>query len=264
MNKYSSMNQKSWNAIGPVHRDLFFDFYVNKFKRKGYSCLHWREKSYLEQIGIRNKKVIQLCCNNGREALSIKNLGAKEVLGIDFSRDFIRQARELSNVSNIKVDFLTQDVLNIPSKYWNKFDVVYISAGTIEWFQNINHLFLIISKLLKKGGFLFMHEIHPFSHMIKLQNIGFSRKIKFSESYFNRRILSGKNMVTYFPGRYPKLDKQYVFPHTISDIMKDLLSNRFIITDFTEYPEDISGLFQYVEDLDIKFPLSYILVAKKK
>ena len=45
-------------------------------------------KAPLMDIGVAGKRVIQLCCNDGRELLSVRHLGAAYCVGVDQSRPF--------------------------------------------------------------------------------------------------------------------------------------------------------------------------------
>lgn len=51
----------------------------------GYSSLDTIETYHLEKINLVDKAVAQLCCNNGRELLSIKNKGAGYCVGFDIA-----------------------------------------------------------------------------------------------------------------------------------------------------------------------------------
>ena len=64
--------------------------------RPGYNRLDETLTARLRALGLEGKSVIQLCCNNGREILSVKNLGAARCVGVDQSAPFLEQAAELA------------------------------------------------------------------------------------------------------------------------------------------------------------------------
>ncbi len=39
--------------------------------------------------------------------------------------------------------------------------VVHISAGGIGWLPDLNRFYQVVSGLLREGGLLLMHEMHP-------------------------------------------------------------------------------------------------------
>ncbi len=46
----------------------------------------------LGRIGVAGKAVGQLCCNNGRELLSVVKIGARSGVGFDLAENFIAEA----------------------------------------------------------------------------------------------------------------------------------------------------------------------------
>ena len=77
-------------------------------------------------IRDRDKAVIQLGCNNGRELISVKKAGAGRCVGIDVSDKFIAQARQLASVGDAEVDFVRSSVYDIPHSFDGQFDLVYV------------------------------------------------------------------------------------------------------------------------------------------
>jgi len=158
----SKANKDSWEKKSVLHRKLKMDGLVKKFKTPGYSLLDTYETAFLmDKIHVAGKDVIQLCCNNARELLSIKNLGANRCVGVDISEGFIQQGKELAEVANQPMELYSMDVYDIPDSWQNSFDVIYITVGAICWLQDLNKFMALISKLLRKDSFLLLYEAHP-------------------------------------------------------------------------------------------------------
>ena len=72
-------NREAWNASAPHHlgserhRRL-----LEGFSKPGFSCLDALLEERLTALGVEGKDVAHLCCNNGCEILSVKNLGARK------------------------------------------------------------------------------------------------------------------------------------------------------------------------------------------
>src|ERR1700751_4349683 len=82
---YTAANREAWDEAAPIHARRTFDQLLTDFRRPGHSCLDALETRTLRDIGLARKSVVQICCNNGRELLSAKNLGAGRCVGFDIS-----------------------------------------------------------------------------------------------------------------------------------------------------------------------------------
>jgi len=83
--KYTESNKAAWNEVMPLHQKAAKERWDNYFMQPGFVCLDENERGHLTRIGIKGKSVAHLCCNNGIELLSIKNLGAGDCFGFDLS-----------------------------------------------------------------------------------------------------------------------------------------------------------------------------------
>jgi hypothetical protein len=74
-NDYTAANRLAWNEAAPIHKKLKSDQLLESFRQPGYSCLDGIETAQFQEIGLAHKAVAQIGCNNGRELLSVKNMG---------------------------------------------------------------------------------------------------------------------------------------------------------------------------------------------
>ena len=91
--KYSEANRTAWNEAAPIHRKTRPVDLNEFFSKPGASLLDPVETGILKSFGLDGKTVAQLCCNNGRDLISIVNIGAKSGTGFDISDGFIEEAR---------------------------------------------------------------------------------------------------------------------------------------------------------------------------
>ena len=167
--KITESNREAWNEATLKHQQARKIDYKKEFLNTDYSTLDEIITSKLNEIGITGKNIAQTNCNNGRELLSILNMGAKSGVGFDISDKTIEEAQELATISGRDCQFVRTNIFDIDKKYFNTFDLVFITIGALVWMPDLNKYFSIISNLLKTGGHLLMYEEHPFSYVFETE-----------------------------------------------------------------------------------------------
>ena len=253
------INKVLWEETAEIHRKLKMEELVEKFKRPGFSLLDKFETAFLhDKIHVAGKDVIQLCCNNARELLSIKNLGANRCVGVDITEGFIQQGRELAQVANREIELFTMDVYDIPDSWYNSFDVVYVTVGVISWLQDLNKFMALISKLLRTDGFLLLYEMHPILELFEPSN---DQPLLSQFSYFRNEPYFEEEGYDYYDNTQITESISINFQHTLEEIMMDCITNGLIIREFREYSHDITYAFKTYEKYG--FPMNFILLAQK-
>jgi len=265
LKKYTQSNRAAWNEVMPLHQKAAKQKWDTAFMEPGFICLSENEITLLDQIGIKDKSIAHLCCNNGVELLSIKNLGAKVCLGFDISDHAVREAGERANRSGIKCEFVQSDVYEIGPEYESMFDIVYISAGGLGWLPDLKLLFNKAAEMLCENGVVFIHEIHPFSEMLPFDNPEDDDFLKIIEPYFKTEPYIDYGGLDYVGGiEYDSNIPQYWFVHKLSDIVMALIKNQISIERFEEYEDDISAGHKRIEEARAGVPLSYTLIGRKQ
>ena len=145
------------------------------------------------------KKVLDYCCGNGGRSLSIANLGAAQVVGIDISDASIENAkRNASNEGvNKNLQFFVMDAENMKFDS-NTFDIVY-EAGVLHHL-NLERAYFEIARVLKPDGHCICIEalghnkiVHFYRKMTRhlrteweLEHILKKRHISMADNYFNK------------------------------------------------------------------------------
>jgi ubiquinone/menaquinone biosynthesis C-methylase UbiE len=261
MEDYLAANRKSWNQAAPIHRRYNFADLTALFSQPGYSRLDTVVTAALQKIGLHGKRVAQLCCNNGRELLSIKNLGAARVTGFDISDDFIQQAVELASSSKIEAEFVRSSVQEIPACYDHSFDLVFISIGSLGWMPDIRQFFAIVARLLAPGGWMAMYEMHPILDMFESSDLQNPPPLRYS--YFRSEPFMDSIGHDYYQFTTYESAPSYWFHHKLGDIFQACLENGLTIRHFEEFDHDLSSVFAHFEKLEVKPPLSYLLIGEK-
>jgi SAM-dependent methyltransferase len=168
------------------------------------------------------------------DTLSWARLGAK-VTGVDFSDKAIDIARSLSKELAIEADFICSNIYEIPGNLNGEFDIIYTSAGVLGWLSDLKKWAEIISHYLKPGGFFYILESHPSSHVYDdSENV---TELKVEYSYFH----SPEPMKWEIEGSYAGAQTgsqytSYEWTHSLGDIINSLISSGLRIEFLHEFP----------------------------
>lgn len=263
MKNYTESNRIAWNQTMPKHQEARGSFWDDKFSQSRFSALSEHEQQHLKTIGIHGKNVAHLCCNNGVELMSLKNLGAGRCVGFDISDAAVTEATDRAKKFNIDCEFVRTDVYEISDTFDNEFDLVYISIGCFGWMPDINNFMKVVSKLLKTHGKLFVYEQHPFADMLSEDGDSEADPLKIIGSYFKSEPYEDNQGIDYIGKSRFESNTSYWFVWTLSDVMTAILDSQLEIRCFKEYEKDISASHGRNERAEISIPLSYILIAEK-
>lgn len=261
MKEFLDANRNAWNLAAPIHARHNWQRLLQQFSQPGYNCLDETITAILQEIGLDGKHVAQLCCNNGRELLSIKNLGAASVTGFDIADGFIRQAQQLAQASRIEAHFHCCSIYDIPASFDRQFDLLFISVGTLGWMPDLRGFFATTQRLLKPGGWLVLYEMHPLLDMFEGEDKSDPPPLR--HSYFRTEPYCDTGGLDYYGFSSYESSVNYWFHHTLGDILQTCLEQDFSLQRFQEYPHDLSNVFAHFESMQVKPPLSYLLVAKR-
>ena len=259
--EYSEANRQAWNEAGPIHAESQLAGLLDDFRRPGHSCLDQTATATLRKIGLAGKAVAQLCCNNGRELLSVRNLGAGRCVGFDISEAFIAQARELAAAGGIECDFVATDIYAIAPGHDGRFDLVIITIGALCWMPDLRAFMAVAARLLHRGGRVFVYEQHPIADMFETDRPANPLELRYS--YFDPGPYPSDHGLDYWTGRRYAARPSYSFHHKLSDVLGACIGAGFALESFVEHDHDISSLFAAIEAQPIRPPLSYSLVARK-
>jgi len=255
-------NRDAWNEAADRHRaHAQYAALLEGFATPGFSVLDDTLTGRLQTIGFRGKTVAQLCCNNARELLSVKNLGAASVAGFDFSEAFLAQARELAAAGSIEVELVQTDIARIPASFDQRFDVALVTIGVLSWMPDLAEFFTTARRILKPHGILVIYEQHPILNMYDSR--GTQLQPLPDESYFKAEPLRFDDGLDYWNEETYEAQPCYWHFHKMSDIVMALLHAGFSLEDFEELPHNVGDYYGF-ENQPQQLPLSYILVGRRE
>ena len=264
--KIIEANREAWNEATGKHQQARGNKLKEDFARKGFSTLDEIITGKILELHIAGKDAAQLCCNNGRELLSMLNLGAKSGVGFDLSDEAIKEGWELAAIAGADCKFVRTDVLEIGEEYNNSFDFVYISIGALSWLPDLDGFFRIVSKMLRKEGTLLIYEQHPFTYMLAAPDepdFDKEHPMEAAYSYYRTEPWANDTGIDYVGGTIYKGKEAFSFTQKLSDIFNAIIRSGINILEFDEYHHDISEMWGHIEK-EKKVPLCYTLVGKKK
>lgn len=109
----------------------------------------------------RCRRAIHLQCAGGRDTLSLWNLGAAEVVGIDISPRMLDLAGRLSAATGAPARWIECDILDTPHDLDGTGDLVYTGRGAIIWLADLDAWAAVLHRLLSPAGRLVIFDGHP-------------------------------------------------------------------------------------------------------
>ncbi len=117
----------------------------------------------VDRIGpLAGLSVAHLQCHVGTDTISLERLGAKSVVGLDFSPVAIAEARKMIDRAGASTRFVEASVYDAPQAIGHTVDLVYTSIGTICWLHDLEAWARAVAGLLESGGRFYIRDVHPF------------------------------------------------------------------------------------------------------
>ncbi len=263
MESYFDTNKELWNGKVPYH--LESDLYALDAFKTGATSLKEIELALIDDV--KGKSILHPQCHFGQDSLSLARMGA-DVVGVDFSSEAIKTAKQLNQELNLNTQFIESNVYDIPQHINQEFDVVFASYGVVLWLPDLTKWAKIIYDRLKKGGRFILVEFHPTIYVLDWD----SRQIHYNYFHETTPYLEITNG-TYADPDAPLQSKEYFWVHNFSDMMMPFLKLGMKLIDFQEYdfsPYNVFGEMserkkdQFVfKDMETSFPYVFSMVLEK-
>ncbi len=256
--QYTEANGRAWDEVAPIHARTQFDRLLANFRDPTFSLLDNTERCIFGRLEVAGKSVAQLSCNNARELLSVRRLGAGRCVGFDIAPAFIEQGRMLAEAAGEELELVACDVYEIPTCYDANFDIIYVTIGALGWLPDLDAYFEVVARLLKPGGHLFLYEMHPIMDMFEPKT-----GLEVQYCYFREEPWEDNTGLDYYGKHKYESETMYWFHHKLDDVIGGCLRSGLALEHFGEHPHDISTVFKGFVEFAAKPPLCYTLVARK-
>lgn len=260
---YRQENKAAWEEAFEHRHPGWGELDHERLTHERLPFLHPEVAEALTAMDLGGKRVAQFCCNNGRELLSLMQLGPAQGVGFDIAENIVAQAVDTAKKAGIgNCRFVACDILDIPEEYAGSFDLVLFTIGAITWFQDLGPLFQKVSDCLSPGGVVMIHDFHPVMNMLPMPgepdfDAGHLDRIAYS--YFRKEPWIENEGMGYMSEQYDS--KTFTsFSHTMADIINALCRAGLRVAGLHEYDHDV-GLSEVYDGKG--YPLSYLLTAEK-
>jgi SAM-dependent methyltransferase len=221
----------------------------------------------LEVIGDlrgRCRRAIHLQCAGGRDTLSLWNLGADEVVGVDFSRRMLELAGRLTAATGAPARWIEADVLDTPPELDGTADLLYTGRGSLMWLQDLDAWAAVLRRLLAPDGRLVIFEGHPVEWLFDVDETG--RWIATDYDYFAGPEASKGWAPEYIDHLSLDDDDQswkFARAWTLGEIVTAVVGAGLRLERLTEHPTDWwGGHGDALPEERGRIPLSFSLVAR--
>ena len=265
MEDYIKGNKEAWEEAFD-HRDENFCKDIGPIVKHGqYDYFEYEMKEELPKVDLKGKTIGQFCSNNGRELLSlVKSSGAKKGIGFDIAGNMVRFANQTAKDLSLPCEFIEGNILELDDRYNDTFDFVIITIGALCWFKDLKEYFRQVSKCMKKGAQIYIHEQHPLCNMLGCPgDEGYNENVPLNclFSYFDHEWINNGGM-TYISGKNYDSKTFTDYTHSYSDIIGSMCANHMVITDLIESQWDIGGGFTNLNNQGL--PLSLLIKGRKE
>ncbi len=261
---YNQANKEAWEEAFAKHQQGYKEDPAARLKRGDLTILENDVRAALEKIGLEGKIVAQFCCNNGRELLTLLNMGASSGTGFDITENFTAEGRRLAHENNLNAEFIATDIYDIDDSYAERFDLVLITIGALCWFKDLDRFFAKVALVLKDGGTLLINEQHPYTNMLAMpseQGYDAEHPDQVVFSYFKEEPWIDNDGVDYIGETSYASKTLYSFSHSFATILSALCNNGLALKSLQEFNYDIANAWAHIDRKEM--PLSYVLVAEK-
>ncbi len=151
--KFSKIAEEWWNPNGkfkPLHK--FNPIRISYIKDNIISTFDLKNQTK----PLKKVKILDVGCGGGLLSEPMSRLGA-EVTGIDASKKNIQVAKLHAKKNNLNIEYLCSSPENFITE--KKFDVI-LNMEIVEHVEDVNFFLKSCSKLLKKGGIMFVATIN--------------------------------------------------------------------------------------------------------
>ncbi len=266
INPVITQNMDAWNEVAKRHFSINRDTVIGNLQTPGY-FIDTVLKQELLRRPVGALTVGQFNCNNGRETISAHQLGFKNAVGFDFSKEFVEQGSHYAREVGVSTQFVETDIYKIGAEHANSVDHLFATAGALCWMPDLDTYFEIAFRTLSAGGCLTLWETHPCLEMFKPdrdRKRDGDERLEMHYSYFMDGPVDYQSGLDYYSNEIFGKKSVLWYHHKLSDIFSAVLKAGFSIQRFNEYDVDNSIGYREVENFEIRPPMSFILTAVKQ
>ena len=256
-------NRAAWDEAAERYEGWFDEAVA--LIRSGGSNLFPVEHDLIGDLHGQCRRAIHLQCAGGRDTLSLWNMGADEVIGVDISPRMLELAARLTAATGAPARWIESDVLDTPHDLDGTADLVYTGRGAIIWLQDLDGWAAVLRRLLSPAGRLVIFDGHPAEWLFDGDSDG--RWVATDYDYFGGAEASKGWAPEYIDHLSIVEDDQswkFARAWTLGEIVTALLGACLKLERVTEHPVDWwAGHLDVRPEERGRVPLSFSVVATR-
>lgn len=256
-------NQAAWDEAAERYEGWLADAVAEI--RAGRTNLFGVEIELIGDLHGRCRRAIHLQCAAGRDSLALWNLGADEVVGVDFSPRMLELAARLTDATGAPARWVLSDVLDTPHELDRTADLLYTGRGSLIWLQDLDAWAAVIARLLAPAGRFVLFEGHPAEWLFDAGEDG--HWIMTDYDYFGGPEASRGWAPEYIEGlSLDDANQSWKFARawTLGEVITALLRADLHLEGVAEYPIDWWGGHADVRPEDRgRVPLSFSIIGRR-
>ncbi len=158
--------KEQWNitADSQWYSSLRTDEKINQLVEQPDKAFHPQVYSLIKKYfpDVKGKKILLPSSGDNHAAFALALLGA-EVTSADISERQLENAAVIAERLQLSIEFVCDNTMELSNIKDDSYDLVYTSNGTHIWITDLNGMYQNICRVLKKGGYSIMYDIHPFT-----------------------------------------------------------------------------------------------------
>jgi SAM-dependent methyltransferase len=231
MDAPSEANRALWNTWTRINlQSTFYDV-------EAFEAGRGRDLDPIARAGpgdVRGKSLLHLQCHFGMDTIRWAKHGAT-VTGVDFSEEAIAAARALAARMHVPATFIHSDVYDLPAHLEGRFDVVFTSHGVLCWLPDLERWAHVVTRYLAPGGLFYIVEAHPL--LLCFDDRLTEPDLRLLYPYFHGpEAIREEHPGCYSAPDAPITSVEYLWLHTLSDIIGSLTRTGLHVEAFEEYP----------------------------
>jgi SAM-dependent methyltransferase len=257
-------NRRAWNQAARQYAATIEDAIT--FLRSGGMNFVASELEYIGDLREWCRRAVHLQCAGGTDTLSLWNLGATEVVGVDISEAMLQVAQQKSAALSAPAAWILSDVLETPAVLDGTADLVYTGRGALNWIMDLDRWAAVPYRLLKPGGRLFIFEGHPITWILD-EEAEELRLHRAYGDYFQRGPIAETGWPEqYIPasviGEAPEISFERLWD--IGNVVTAVVRAGFEIVRLGEHPDPYWDQFpRMLPEIHRRIPHTYGLLARK-
>ena len=166
MENWEEEVKKHWDQVSDSdwYRSLRTEEKLRAIKDDPKTAFHPDMLALIEKYmgEFAGKKILLPSSGDNHAAFAFAQMGA-EVTSADISERQLENAKTVSDKWGLDIAYICDNTMFLSKIEDSAYDLVYTSNGTLTWIGDLNEMYKNIARVLKKGGYSAVYDLHPFN-----------------------------------------------------------------------------------------------------